>query len=88
MDRLYETQFGLSPGFVVLTGVFSWQPGSTETLLPLRDSYPKARSSPPEILGTGMGVAAVWVIRGGVMLAFRSIWPLMGTTIIKSDRKR
>lgn len=37
-------------------------------------------SPAPGSLGTGMGVAAVWVIRGGVRLVLRSTWPFTGTT--------
>lgn len=43
-----------------------------ETLLPRRDSKPRMGSAPTGNLGTGMGVAAVWVISGGVKLLFRS----------------
>lgn len=45
-----------------------------ETLLP------SIGSPPTGSLGMGMGVAAVWVIRGGVKLAFKSTWPFTGTT--------
>lgn len=51
-----------------------------ETLLPRRDSKPRTGSAPTGNLGTGMGVAAVWVISGGVKLLFRSTWPFTGTT--------
>lgn len=71
---------------MIQTGDLSWPLGSMETLLPLRDSWLSAKSPPPDILGIGIGVAAVWVIRGGVRLLFSSTWPLMGTTVCTTRR--
>lgn len=51
-----------------------------ETLLALRDSQPRAASPHMALLGIDIGVAAVWMMRGGVRLFFSSGWSLSAIT--------
>lgn len=83
IDFQYKLQYAPPPPITrkeTLTGDLLQKLGSMGILLLLRDSNVKAGSAPPEILGMGMGVAAVWVMSGGVRLVFRSTCPLIGTT--------
>lgn len=51
-----------------------------ETPLARRDSWPCAASPNMALLGMGIGVAAVWMMSGGVRLFFSSGWSLRAIT--------
>lgn len=51
-----------------------------ETPLARRDSWPCAASPNTALLGMGIGVAAVWMMSGGVRLFFSSGWSLRAIT--------
>ena len=74
-----EPEGALKPGRGTIPTRDFWSPswGSTELLLPRRESRrPGAASRCGELLGVGMGVAAVRMMRGGGKLPWPSRCPL------------